>query len=122
MARAFRLRKRPEFLRVQKGGLRVHTASFLVVALANSTSGGARIGLSVSRRVGNAVVRNRVRRLIREVFRRHASALPNVDLVVIAKEGAVEPAKSGLSTVEAELLPALERAARRAQAQAEGER
>lgn len=107
---------------MQKGGLRVHTASFLVVALANSTSGGARIGLSVSRRVGNAVVRNRVRRLIREVFRRHASALPNVDLVVIAKEGAVEPAKSGLSTVEAELLPALERAARRAQAQAEGER
>jgi ribonuclease P protein component len=47
-----------------------------------------RLGLVVTRRLGKAVKRNRVKRLIREFFRRHKSKLPPRDLVILAKPGA----------------------------------
>lgn len=47
-----------------------------------------RLGITVSRRVGGAVVRNRVKRLVREVFRRHRDGIPRGDSVVIARTGA----------------------------------
>ncbi len=57
---------------------------------------GPRLGVTVSRRVGNAVVRNRLKRRIREWFRRKRRALPEgLDLVVIGRRGAV-----GLSSEE----------------------
>lgn len=49
----------------------------------------ARLGLSVSKRVGNAPTRNRWKRLIREVFRKHRSEMPPIDVVVRPKKGAV---------------------------------
>jgi ribonuclease P protein component len=61
-----------------------------VVAPARSDSD-AKLGLAVSRRVGNAVARNRVKRLVREWFRRNRAALPPAtDWVVIARQGAAE--------------------------------
>ena len=49
------------------------------------------LGLTVSKKVGTAVVRNRVKRRIREWFRRSRAALPqNLELVVIARRGAAE--------------------------------
>jgi ribonuclease P protein component len=48
------------------------------------------LGLAVTRRLGKAVRRNRVRRLLREFFRRHKSQLPPRDLVIMAKKGAAE--------------------------------
>jgi ribonuclease P protein component len=85
--KATRLRRRHEFLTVQREGRRRHTEHFVV--LRRPGGGSARLGVTVSSRVGNAVVRNRVKRLVREVFRRARTALrPPVDVVVIAKTGA----------------------------------
>ncbi len=49
---------------------------------------GPRLGLAVTRRLGKAVRRNRVKRLLREFFRRHKRELPARDLVIMAKPGA----------------------------------
>lgn len=51
---------------------------------------GPRLGVTVSTKVGNAVVRNRVKRWVRVAFREAADGLPAVDLVVIARRGAPE--------------------------------
>jgi ribonuclease P protein component len=58
-----------------------------------------KLGLAVSRRVGNAVARNRVKRLVREWFRRNRSGLPPAtDWVVIARNGASELSASAIAS------------------------
>jgi len=74
------------------------------------TVGVTRLGLVVSRRVGGAVVRNRVKRVVREWFRRHRSLLPKgVDLVVIARSDAAD---LGTDAAWAELATLAGKAAR----------
>lgn len=85
--KADRLRRRAEFLRVQAQGRRLHTRHFGVL-LGPETTGHPRLGLAVTRRLGKAVKRNRVKRLLREFFRRHKFQLPPRDLVIMAKKGA----------------------------------
>lgn len=84
-----RILRRDEFLTVQKRGRRVHTRHFVVVVFDRGDGGDARLGLVTSRKVANAVGRNRVRRRVREVFRRHRERFPvGHDVVVIARERA----------------------------------
>src|SRR5262245_9512855 len=86
--KAARVRRRGEYLALQRDGRRCHTPH-LVVLRRPTVGGRPRLGVTVSKRIGNAVVRNRVKRLVREVFRVcQASIRPPVDLVVIAKPGA----------------------------------
>jgi ribonuclease P protein component len=53
-------------------------------------TGHPRLGLVVTRRLGKAVQRNRVKRVLREFFRRHRAGLPAADLVIMAKKGAAD--------------------------------
>jgi ribonuclease P protein component len=85
--KADRLRRRRDYLRVQAQGRRLYTRHF-GVTLAPPEAPGPRLGLVVTRRFGKAVRRNRMKRLLREFFRRHKSLLPCRDLVIMAKKGA----------------------------------
>jgi ribonuclease P protein component len=74
VSRDDRLRKRRDFEECYASGVRVsgrHLQVFLLPAGTARPSREPRLGLSVSRRVGGAVVRNRVRRRLREIFRRN---------------------------------------------------
>ena len=83
-----RLRNGAEFERVYRSRGRAGDGLFAVNALSNDF-GYARLGMSVSARtVGNAVRRNRVRRIIRELFRHRHATLPPVDYVVTSRPGA----------------------------------
>lgn len=87
--RQARLRKRAQFLDIQARGRRVSSFRFIMLSCRRQDDGDARLGITVSRRVGNAVQRNRVRRLVREAFRRDRAAWPRgFDVVVIAREAA----------------------------------
>ncbi len=89
-----RLTLRSEFLAVQERGRKVHAGAYVVLALPNDR-GRARLGVTVSRRIGPAVVRNQVKRWVREAFRAAAAALPPVDVVVIGRSRAVEAGLAG---------------------------
>lgn len=86
-----RLRKRHEFLTLRRRGRNRHTQHFIVTSAPRKAGGPARVGITVSRRVGNAVARNRVKRRVREFFRLHRQAIADGrDFVFIAKSGAEE--------------------------------
>lgn len=80
-----RLRRGSEFRRVLRGGWRLAGALFVLVAAARE-DGRSRLGLTISRRIGKAVVRNRARRVLRESFRRvPIEGSSGFDLVLIPK-------------------------------------
>jgi ribonuclease P protein component len=88
-SREQRLTRRPDFLTIQERGRRVSGSSYLLLALPRRAPSGllrARLGITVSKKVGKAVVRNQVKRWVRESYRRMADLVPDgLDLVVVAR-------------------------------------
>jgi ribonuclease P protein component len=78
--------KRAEYQRLSASGKKFHTSHFIVVWSEDGT-GRARIGITASRKVGNAVSRNRVKRLVREYFRLNKQQFVAVDFNIIARRG-----------------------------------
>ena len=102
-AAADRLHRSAEFLRLQRSGVRFESPHFVVYAgnlagYPDDEPARARLGVTVSRRVGIAVVRNRVKRRVREIFRRVIrDTLPaGTSIVVIARAGASTLASSAI--------------------------
>jgi len=118
--RTQRVRKRTEFLEIQQNGRRVATPRLVLLLRAREGAPtGARLGVTVSRKVGVAVTRNRAKRVVREAFRATRELwATDCDLVVIVRH--VRPAP-GLADVVAELRQA-ERAIRRRTVEARRDR
>ncbi len=104
-----RLTKRVEFKVVLDEGNKV-ADRLTVVVTGKSNVKNPRVGFIVSKKVGNAVVRNRVKRLMREIFRERMQSLPAVDIVVIARFRAAE---ASLEELRASLEQNLSRAFRK---------
>jgi ribonuclease P protein component len=80
-----RLRTSAEFQRVYRARVTAADGVIVVYGLPNDGPH-TRLGLSVSRKIGNAVVRNRWKRIFREAFRLHTAELPpRLDLIVVPK-------------------------------------
>lgn len=87
---AKRLRKQRDFQLVRTEGKRALCGPFIFQCrkVPAGSGPGRRFGVIASRRVGNAVKRNRGKRLMRELFRLHEDCLPqSVDLVVVLRSG-----------------------------------
>lgn len=85
-----RLRRPSEFQQVRASAHRMHCAAFIVQCALDVEARQAppKLGVIASRRVGNAVKRNRGKRLIREIFRHHATDLPpGCRMVVVLRSG-----------------------------------
>ena len=93
-----RLAAHADFTRCYRQGKRFRTPLFTLYAYRQG-QGIARLGLAVGKSVGNAVVRNRVKRRLREIFRRHKALLPaGYDLCIRAAPASASAGYEGLAT------------------------
>jgi ribonuclease P protein component len=85
-----RLKRRAEFLRVSGKGRRIPARGLVLQALARGDDRPVRVGFTVTKKVGNAVTRNRIRRRLKEAARLLLKERPvvGVDLVLIGREPA----------------------------------
>jgi len=112
-----RLRKRREFLDVYERGEKIQSIYFVLYMLENGRPH-HRLGITVSRKVGRAVVRNRIKRRLREIFRANKQAIsPHCDLVVNAKRAA---ARARDQEIQEDILKGILRWNRKAPPQGHG--
>lgn len=89
ISKEMRLRERVEYLAVQAAGTKLHGRHLLGIACKRPDPQlPGRLGLTVTKKVGNAVVRNRIRRLVREWLRLHGWVPRGWDIVLVAKDSA----------------------------------
>lgn len=98
-----RLTSRAEYTACYAAGTR-HLTRYFVVFVKKGESSAPRLGLAVTRKVGCAVQRNRIKRVLREFFRLHQYELPTMDIVVTPKRH-IQADKVNLTLVRHDLLP-----------------
>lgn len=99
-----RMRRPQDFARCYQSG-RLRKNRLAVLHVADSPDGVTRVGFAVSKKLGKAVVRNRVKRRLREVVRAHAADLrPGLHLVVSARVAARDAGFSELKAAVGQLL------------------
>ena len=81
-----RIRRRSEYQTIYHEGRRIPSGKFILFVMRNGL-GRPRLGITMTKRVGGAVRRNRAKRLLREIFRKHKSEWKCVDIVVNGRPG-----------------------------------
>ncbi|ANS76420.1 ribonuclease P protein component [Paenibacillus yonginensis] len=108
MHKKLRLRNRADFGRVYRNGKSFANRQLVVYWSRRPEVEQFRLGISVSKKIGNAVVRNRMRRLIKEIVRLNQDKLiSQVDIIFIVRKGATE---MGYAELEKSVLHAFRKA------------
>ena len=102
------IRRRQDFQQVYDQGAR-HGGRLMTVFILPRAGDVTRLGLAATRKLGGAVQRNRAKRLIREIFRRHRHP-PGLDIVVVPRAALLE---APWQVIEAEYAACVDRRARR---------
>ena len=120
LPRACRIQRRPDFTLCYETGRRYFSRSFVLFVRQNQ-HGTWRLGLAVTKKMGNAVRRNRIKRVLREFFRLHGHLLPqDKDIVAVPKRELCGQAVD-LALVRSELEPLLVRLGSARPAKGKGE-
>ncbi|WP_084146914.1 ribonuclease P protein component [Maridesulfovibrio zosterae] len=105
-----KLLKTPEFNLCYEQGKKLYTRSFILFVLCHGSGpGGVRLGLTVSRKKGPAVVRNRIKRVIREFFRLNQKKFQVCADIIFVPKRALDGKSITLGLAEKELLPVIDR-------------
>lgn len=89
MRRALRLRNREDFGRIYRNGKSFANGQFVVYWSKQRNADPFRLGVSASKKIGNAVMRNRMRRMVKEIVRHlEDRILPNTDFILIVRKPA----------------------------------
>jgi ribonuclease P protein component len=104
-----RIRKKKDFLSLYKNGSRFRSRHFSLVFRPNEL-GFSRLAVVVSKKVGVAVIRNKVKRRMRELFRRHKMLLPEAtDVIVVTRPEILELGPAELSAAFLAALASLQK-------------
>jgi len=107
LKKKYRLRKNGEFKRVYEGKHSIPAGTLVLYTLRTERDGAPRVGLSVSKRVGNAVIRNLARRRLREAIRPYLKVLPSgADVVIIGRN---RIAKASFQQIQKDIIKVLSR-------------
>jgi len=108
LGRRARIKQGRDFLRVRQGGERVVKGCLIANWLRLPAEARSRLGVVVSKKVGNSVVRSRAKRLLRESYRQHQHELTQpLDLVLVARPSIAE---KDFGSVERDLIATLRQA------------
>ncbi|MFC4812615.1 ribonuclease P protein component [Paenibacillus sp. GCM10023250] len=108
MQRKLRLRNREDFSRIYRNGKSFANSQFVVYWSKQHKAEPFRLGVSASKKIGNAVVRNRMRRLVKEIVRQQRERIvEQLDFIVIVRKPAVG---LGMKELEKSMLHVLKRA------------